>query len=185
MRDCDLYSGTFARCLPCRCDHLSTTSYWYWLLTRFLCLLVECKRVVGRQQVELFNLCHIYRQWETDSGQYLYQCTVVTRWQVSTSGKCLSYIPVVATSLFTVLFSWLGWWGAFSWNRPWQRLKFGPVLIYSCSFSGSKGPVEVRQTFYGTCFLYWSETLLGRTVKGRNTFLWKMQHLRNYLRFSR
>ena len=82
MCDYNLYSGIFARCLPCYCDHLSTTSYWYWLLTHVLYLLVECKRVVGTQQVEFFNLCHIYRQWETDSGQYLYQCTVVTRWQL-------------------------------------------------------------------------------------------------------
>jgi hypothetical protein len=35
----------------------------------------------------------------TDSGAYLYQCTVVTRWQVSASGRCLSDIPVVGTPL--------------------------------------------------------------------------------------
>lgn len=89
MCDYSLYSGTFARCLPCQCDRLSATSYLatsyverYLLLTHVSYLLVECRRVVGTQQVEFFNLCPVYRQWETDSGLYLYQCTVVTKWQM-------------------------------------------------------------------------------------------------------
>jgi hypothetical protein len=179
MYDYSSYSDTFARCLPCRCDRLSTTSNWYWLLTHVSYLLVECKRVVGTQQVEFFNLCYIYRQWETDNGQYLYQCTVVTRWQVCTSGKCLCDVPMVVTPLFTVLFSWLGWWGRSAGTGPdngWNLGSYWYTVVHS---QAAKDQLKFGRLVMGHAVCIGMKYCEEEQWKCGTHFCEKMQHLRN------
>jgi len=44
-----------------------------------------------------FDFCHITVTRSWTSGQYQYKCILHTTWQVSTSNKYLSNIPVLGT----------------------------------------------------------------------------------------
>ena len=79
-------------------EHCTTFQVKNWRLVWQPLVLATKDMVLINKHLWFFDSCHLYRT----SDQYLCQCTVPTAWQVSTSDKCLSDVPVVRTRRYCV-----------------------------------------------------------------------------------